>query len=216
MEDLKQLNLEGFDWSCRSETGKTPLVLRIHQALGDNSAKFADALKAIEWLINSGASIEQECTGGRSVLVWTEKPYVPRVTVECKGHTAISYVRALQRQMRKHLSEWKVPDDFLARVMKTFAVASGQSAAGPRVSIHEGIAELWEKSLAAKHSHDLTIQTADGPVTAHAHFLKTASSVVTAMLESPMKEGNAKHIEVKDTSSKAVSLFMEMLGCLSL
>ena len=79
------------------------------------------------------------------------------------------------------------------------------------MSIHEGIAELWEKSLAAKHSHDLTIKTADGLVTAHAHFLKTAS-VVAAMLESTMKEGRAQRIDVKDTSSKAVSLFLEILG----
>ena len=96
--------------------------------------------------------------------------------------------------------------------MKTIAVASGQRAAGPRVSVHEGITELWVKSLAAKHSHDLTIETADGLVTAHAHFLKTASSVVAAMLESPMKEGKAQRIEIKDTSSKAASLFLEMLG----
>ena len=82
----------------------------------------------------------------------------------------------------------------------------------PRVSIDEGIAELWEKSLAAKDSHDLTIETADGVVTAHAHMLKAASSVVTAMLESPMKEGKAHRIEIKDTSSKAASLFLETLG----
>ena len=215
LEDLKQLNLEGFDWSCRAGDGLTLLVVRIHTALGD-STSFADALSAIEWLIHSGASIEQECTGGHSLWCWTQKPEVPHVTVDCKGHNAISYVRTLQKQMREHLSEWKVQEDFLVRVMKTFAVASGQRAAGPRVSVHDGITELWVKSLAAKHSHDLTIETADGLVTAHAHFLKTASSVVTAMLESPMKEGKAQRIEVKDTSSKAVSLFMEMLGCLSL
>jgi len=215
LEDLKQLNLEGFDWSCRAGDGRTLLVVRIHKALEDATA-FADALSAIEWLIHSGASIEQECTGGHSTWFWAQKPEVPHVTVDCKGHNTISYVRTLQQKMREHLSEWKVQEGFLVRVMKTIAVASGQRAAGPRVSVHEGITELWVKSLAAKHSHDLTIETADGLVTAHAHFLKTASSVVTAMLESPMKEGKAQRIEVKDTSSKAVSLFMEMLGCLSL
>jgi len=80
------------------------------------------------------------------------------------------------------------------------------------VPIDEGIAELWEKSLAAKESHDLTIETADGLVTAHAHMLKAASSVVAAMLASPMKEGQAQRIEVKDAASNAVSLFLEMLG----
>ena len=95
--------------------------------------------------------------------------------------------------------------------LASFAAASSQSVTGPRVPIDEGIAELWEKSLAAKESHDLTIETADGLVTAHAHMLKAASAVVTAMLDSPMKEGKAQRIEVKDASSKAVSLFLEML-----
>jgi hypothetical protein len=71
---------------------------------------------------------------------------------------------------------------------------------------------LWEKSLAAKDSHDLTIETADGVVTAHAHMLKAASLVVRAMLESPMKEGKTQRIEIKDMSSKSVSLFLEILG----
>ena len=96
--------------------------------------------------------------------------------------------------------------------LASFAAASSQSVTGPRVPIDEGIAELWEKSLAAKESHDLTIETADGLVTAHAHMLKAASSVVAAMLASPMKEGQAQRIEVKDAASNAVSLFLEMLG----
>ena len=61
----------------------------------------------------------------------------------------------------------------------------------------------------------MTIETADGLVTAHAHMLKAASSVVAAMLESPMKEGQAQRIEIKDASSKAVSLFLEILGVVS-
>ena len=85
-------------------------------------------------------------------------------------------------------------------------------SARPRVSIDEGIADLWEKSLVEKDSHDLSLETADGVVTAHGFFVKKASPVVTAMLESPMQEGKAQRIEIKDTSSKAVSLFLEMLG----
>jgi hypothetical protein len=79
--------------------------------------------------------------------------------------------------MRENLEHWKAQDDFLAQVLSLFA-ASSPSASRHRVPIDEGIAELWEKSLAAKESHDLTIETADGLVTAHAHILKAASSVV--------------------------------------
>ena len=81
-----------------------------------------------------------------------------------------------------------------------------------RVCIHEGIAELWERYLGAKSSHDLTFKTADGEVTAHAQMLKEASSVVSAMLASPMKEGQAQAIWVKDATSSAVSLFLELLA----
>ena len=213
LEDLKKLNLEGFDWSER-RGGTTLLVARIAKALYNSKENDEQALNTIEWLICSGASIEQRCTGGKTKLWLKERPHVPEVELE--GLNAISFVQALQAKMRQHLSEWPAHETFLVRVMSCFARASSRASSssmvGPRVSIHEGIAQLWEKSLAAKDSHDLTIETADGMVTAHAHMLKAASSVVAAMLASPMKEGQAQRIEVKDTSGKAVSLFLEMLG----
>ena len=138
-------------------------------------------------------------------------PERPAVPVQCKGLSAISFVAVVQK-MRDNLKDWKREEAFLVKVTARFAAAFSLSAAGPRVSIHEGIAELWEKSLAAKESHDLTIETADGVVTAHAHMLKAASAVVAAMLGSPMKEGKAQRIEIKDTAGKAVSLFLERLG----
>eukprot|EP00435_Cladocopium_sp_Y103_P024738 s2633_g6.t1 len=141
-----------------------------------------------------------------------QHPDKPRIDVQCKGLSAISFVQVLQRKMREKLEQFKEAEAFLARVVKSFAVACFPRPTRPRVSIDEGIAELWEKSLAAKDSHDLTVVTADGVATAHAHMLKAASSVVTAMLESPMKEGKAHRIEIKDTPSKAVSLFLETLG----
>jgi hypothetical protein len=214
LEELKKVNLEGFNWSGLSEDGETLLVAYIRNVLYSTS-KFEGAFNTIEWLICSGASIEQKCTGGGQAEYWPDKPKAAKIRLECKGLSAISFVQALQWKMWDN-SEWRVQEAFLTKVLSCFVNASSRSASIPRVSVPEGIAELWEKSLAAKDSHDLTIETADGLVTAHAHFLKTASSVVTAMLESPMKEGKAQRIEVKDTSSKAVSLFMEMLGCLSL
>ena len=212
LKELKKMNLEGFDWSSRDETGKTPLVFAIQYALCSPVGRLDDALKTIDWLIYSGASVQQKCTGGKSVHVFNEKPDKPRIDVECQGLSAISYVRALQRKMREKLEHWKDQEAFLAKVVKSFAVACFPSPARPRVSIDQGIAELWEKSLAARDSHDLTIVTADGVVTAHAHMLKAASLVVTAMLGSPMKEGKAYRIEIKDASSKALSLFLETLG----
>ena len=216
VEALKKLNLEGFDWSSRHETGQTLLVRCIHKAMTQLTDKSGNTLETIEWLIRSGASMEQKCTGGKSNFGLTEKPEQPCIRVECRGHNAISYVWAVQRGMRQNLEHWNYAASFLTKILETFVEASVQkSPARPRVSIDAGIAELWEKSLAAKESHNLTIETADGLVTAHAHMLKAASSVVAAMLESPMKEGQAQRIEIKDASSKAVSLFLEILGVVS-
>ena len=210
LEELKKVDLEGFDWRGLSTAGKTPLVAFIGPAVAQD-LRYEDALKTIEWLICSGASLEQRCTGGSSEYSFSGKPE-EKISIECKGLSAISYVTELQSQMRENRKDWKGPEAFLTKVLSCFVNASSSIAARPRVSIHEGIAELWEKSLAAKDSHDLTIATADGVVTAHAHMLKAASSVVAAMLESPMKEGKTRRIEIKDMSGQAVSLFVEMLG----
>jgi len=211
LEELKKVNLEGFDWSGRKD-GKTLLVARIGRALYGKKAKFEEALNTIEWLICSGASIEQTCTGGHYDICWPGRREETEIWFECEGRSAISFVQTLQEKMRENLSAWTDQDTFLTKVMSLFVQTPSPNEARGRVSIDEGIAELWEKSLAAKDSHDLTIETADGPVTAHAHMLKAASSVVTAMLESPMKEGKTQRIEIKDMPGKAVSLFVEMLG----
>jgi len=211
LQDLKMLNLLGFDWSARDDAGRTLMVCHIEKALAQPKDRFEDALNCIEWLIRSGVRVGQKCTGGEST-VWSESDKAGTIIrVKCKGLNAISFVQSYREKMHEKGTVWRDEVAFLDKVMSRFAAASNAMAAGPRVSIHEGIATLWEKSLAAKDSHDLTMETADGLVTAHAHMLKAASSVVTAMLESPMKEGKAQRIEVKDTPSKAVSLFVEIL-----
>eukprot|EP00438_Fugacium_kawagutii_P017859 Skav229922 [mRNA] locus=scaffold3709:29085:29645:+ [translate_table: standard] len=70
---------------------------------------------------------------------------------------------------------------------------------------------FWEEFLHATASHDLTIEAADGQVTANSGMLQEASLVVHAMLASPMTEGKSQRIQLKDTSSIAVALFLEVL-----
>ena len=129
LEDLQKLNLEGFDW-CERRGGKTLLVACIGKALHDKKETETDeqALSTIEWLIWSGASIEQQCTGGKKTLWWKEKPNVTPVEVECDGLNAISFVQALQAKMRQNLSEWIVQEAFLVKVMSCFATASSPPA----------------------------------------------------------------------------------------
>ena len=101
---------------------------------------------------------------------------------------------------------------FLHRVLNRITKASSQQKKRrPRASVDEGIVEIWEKFLHATTSHDLTIEAADCCVTAHAQMLMEASPVVQAMLGSPMKEHHTQQIQLKDTSSGAVALFLEAL-----
>ena len=211
LKELKQINLDGFDWSASHESGMTIMVFCVRTMIFTCHPKYDEGLSYITWLIQSGARVEQKCTGGESSHRWPHKPEVPVVKVNCKGFSAISYVWKLRETMRENLSHWRDQVEFLTKALKCFATASNALASGPRVPIHEGIAELWEKSLADKVSHDVTIETADGAVTAHTHMLKAASPVVAAMLGSPMKEGKAQRIEIKDSSSAAVSLFLQIL-----
>ena len=184
------------------------MVTAVESGLSDDHQ---EALDKVEWLISQGASTTQKCTGG-SWSLYDEDEGEFNFTVERKGLSAIAYVKAWRAKLYEK-NPWPDTYNFLGQVFTTFArTPSSSRNYGAKVPINEGIAELWEKYLSAKDAHDLTIETGDGKVTAHAQMLKEASPVVRAMLESPMKEGLAQRIEVKDTSSSAVSLFLEFLG----
>ena len=86
LEDLKKMDLEGFDWSTRFESGVTLLVNCILNALV--LGKTGEHLEKIDWLIASGASIEQACTGGQSTLSWPGKPEIGEIKVKCKDLSA--------------------------------------------------------------------------------------------------------------------------------
>eukprot|EP00435_Cladocopium_sp_Y103_P033133 s2633_g8.t1 len=142
VEALKKLNLEGFDWSSRHENGQTMLVRCICKAMAQLNQKAGNALETIEWLIRSGASVEQQCTGGGSHLFFLkDKPEQPGISVECCGHNAISYAWTLQQGIRENPAHWNLAASFLTKLLETFAEASSPSAARPRVSIDAGIAE---------------------------------------------------------------------------
>ena len=210
LEDIKYLNLEGFDWnSLHPVYNETLVVMAVESGMVRNHQ---EALNKIEWFISQGASITQKCTGGNHSIYEESNEDATTITVDCKDLSAITFVEEWREKLKAN-SFWENTYNFLGQVFTIFArTPSSSQNHRPKVSIDEGIAELWERCLTAKSTHDLTIETADGQVTAHAHMLKEASPVVRAMLASPMKEGQAQRIEVKDSSSAAVSLFLEILG----
>ncbi|CAK9098576.1 BTB/POZ and TAZ domain-containing protein 4 (BTB and TAZ domain protein 4) [Durusdinium trenchii] len=212
LDGLKKLNPQKIDWSMlHTERGYTLLIA----AVNHGTDIYADqdqgerALKIIEWLISSGASTSQKCSP-KSKYRLSVGSGEKEMEVHYAGHSAVSFVAAWREQLRNKPQHSKRLS-FLGNVLNCFATATSSKGQRPRVSIDEGIAELWEKYLGAKDSHDLTIEAADGSVTAHAQMLKEASPVIRAMLASPMKERHNQRIEVKDTPSSGVSLFLEIL-----
>ena len=58
-------------------------------------------------------------------------------------------------------------------------------------------------------THNLIFETAGREVSAHEHMLLLASPMLNAMLQSIMKEGSSKRIQVRDSSESGVSLFLD-------
>ena len=104
-EDMKKLNLEGFDWNSRHPVhGQTLLVVAIRSGM---TGKYQEGLNKIEWLIRQGASLSQKCTGGLSYAVWNiANPEATRITVQCKYLCAVDFVQACRRQS-KGIDSWK-------------------------------------------------------------------------------------------------------------
>ncbi|CAK9068118.1 unnamed protein product [Durusdinium trenchii] len=132
------------------------------------------------------------------------------VTVTYACHSAVSYVAAWKSLLSQRKEDWSRVQAYLTKVLRCFT-AQSEALPQARISIRQGIVDLWERCLMDTSSQDLTFNTADGEVTAHSHVLAQASPVVAAMLSSPMKEGQKCLIEVKDASSNSVSLFLELL-----
>ena len=217
-EAMKNLDPERIDFSRRHwMSGRTFLAQAAEHLLYMDEDEREEGLECIKRLLNWGASPEQTCANwATSSEIWKEDDKeLTKVTLDASGHSAISYCETCILKFKAKLdesyeSDWEDEIEVLGQVLDCFAMAASKEKVA-RVSIHEAVVELWEKQLAAKASHDLTFKTADGEVTAHAQMLKDASSVISAMLASPMKEGQAQTIEVKDACSSGVSLFLEML-----
>lgn len=213
-DDMKAFHPGRIHWRRLHPThGWTFLVMGVYVLLFNTPVRAAEGLKLVEWLLRSGASTSQKCSKAATeislsyTLKDSKKSYLK---ASCASCSVLDVVRESCQQVHKK-AEWKAQEDQLRKVLMVFANASS-SQASPRVSIHPGIMDIWEKFYAAKGSHDLTFETADGPVTAHAQVLKEASTVLSAMLQSSMKEGGSRRVEVNDTPGSAVSLFLELLG----
>eukprot|EP00438_Fugacium_kawagutii_P018504 Skav201477 [mRNA] locus=scaffold828:36253:37224:- [translate_table: standard] len=211
-KEIKSTVPENFDWHVLHPTKRTTILIEAINSCGDwSESSHLKKLDDIEWLVQRGASYSQQCGGsahGRSK--WKKIKPDERLTVGYDAHSFISYIQAWVKAL-KGKEEWEVERKFLEESLVRIARASSEKQTRPRLFVDEGIVEIWEKCLHATASHDVTIEAADGQVTAHTCMLQEASPVVRAMLGSPMKEGKSQQIQLKDTSCSAVTLFLEAL-----
>ena len=215
LEQLKNNIPKGFTWrELHPERNTTILVEALAMGLSPVSPASEEAcLDLIEWLVSSGASSSQK--GGETpmlqCLMNRNDPSDPSASIPLSRLSALSYIRTWKQALGP--SElWKDNTLYLRKALDRIGKATSElQTRRRRAPVDEGIIDIWERYLGATASHDLTIEAADGCVTAHARMLQEASPVVRAMLASPMRERKAQQIQLQDTSSGAVRLFLQTL-----
>lgn len=80
-----------------------------------------------------------------------------------------------------------------------------------KIPVDEHVVDRWDRLFQDKSKHDTIFETSDGQCSAHSTILSLASPVLQASLNSSMREGQHKQIAVKDSSSEAVNIFLELI-----
>ena len=133
------------------------------------------------------------------------------VEVPCKSHSPLTFLFVLLEAFRKSKggASWSARIGYLERALSV--MTSTAAARKPKVPVHQSVVDVWHSVQDMTSTHNVIFETADGKVSAHAMVLTAASPVLKAMLESSMKEGSSKRIEVKDSCKGCVSLFLDIL-----
>lgn len=206
LETLRKLPVAKIDWNKTHpvDPGMTPLMMAIYRLVKKKNKKYVDI---IEWLVRNGADPTRTLPD-----VLSSKVRAKEVQISLAGHSAFSLITVWMKTayQRKHAS---FPRDLLSEAKHRMTIASVECMSNQRheVSVDKSVVDLWERVLDSTSSHDVTFQAADKPVTAHSLVLVEASPVLRAMLQSPMREGGTREIEVRDTNSSAIVLFLETL-----
>ena len=144
VEDLKGAVPAAFSWRELDPLKRTILVAAIAAAVGGKCS--SESLEVIEWLVESGASWSQKSGQSARIVSFGRKE------VPWSNRCAISFIEALLEQLD---SKWEAEIEFLKAVSRR--IGKGNRKRGPiscrsRVSIDEGVVEIWEKVFAAQGS----------------------------------------------------------------
>ncbi|CAE6916274.1 klhl36, partial [Symbiodinium sp. CCMP2456] len=222
-QGLRQFAPVDFDWNQElGEHKHPPLFYAVIHSLPEtayNDAEQEKRLKTIECLLELGAD-PLRCTSStlqkdlffqtrvKGKLVCKEETLVE---VSYEGQSTISFVMNVLGELRKGKggADWTVACNYLESILaliKTTTAGKSQS-----IVVHQEVAHMWESFREMTSTHNVVFESSDGEVSAHDHVLMISSPVLKAMLESSMKEGSCRRIDIKDSSSRGISLFLDLL-----
>mmetsp|Transcript_22744 Transcript_22744/g.51202 ORF Transcript_22744/g.51202 Transcript_22744/m.51202 type:complete len:353 (+) Transcript_22744:48-1106(+) len=214
LKPLQKLIPADFDWSVRDED-KVPLLhyAVVYGLLPEGDAKWGEYVDVIKWMVRSGADPRYRACSDKgdegashSLTLRGEK-----IKLHYGDHSAITLTIEWLKELEasKNAADWKDQCTYLEKVLSVLTESAASSR--QKVPVDASLLDMWESVLDMKDTHNVTFETADGPVTAHDHILMAASPVLKAMLQSTMKEGVNKCVQIPDASSSAASLFLEVL-----
>lgn len=218
LEGLQAFAPPKFDWTQAIGEKELPaLMYVIHYNVTQTEALRKQSLKMVEWLLKVGADPRQKLPADHPFRWQIHKNNNPEATkfiVEYGGHSAVSLAFAYLQQAQKRTgnADWSQLEAHLKAVLAILSSsATANSSFGADVTVPRSTLDLWESMRDSTTSHSVIFECSDGKVSAHTQVLMLASPVLKAMLTSAMKEGSNWLIQVKDSSSSGVSLFLDLL-----
>ncbi|CAE7321900.1 klhl36 [Symbiodinium sp. CCMP2456] len=219
LDGLRKFAPPSFDWCQPLSEERVPVLVHvINQGLANAGDKRrASLLKIAEWLLKAGADPRDKIPlpNTKRFHLWkTEAVDKTLISVGYAGHSAVSYGFAWlgQLQLGKGGADWSTNRKHLEDVVGLFAgTTAGKNLPVADVIVPQSTVDLWESMRDLTSSHNMIFEASDGEVSAHDQILVLASPVLKAMLQCAMREGTSRRIQVKDSPSAGVSLFLDVL-----
>ena len=219
LDGLQKFTPPRFDWAqlVGPINKRMPALLwAIHEGVLGWGPKQDKCIKIVKWLLRVGADPEQRLSvgvSGHSLFrgEGEEAKNASKITIEYAGHNSMSLAIAWLKQMEPHKggADWTTDEEYLKNVISL--LSASKISRGADVTVPQSTFSLWESMRDLTASHNVIFESSDGEVTAHDQILVLASPVLKAMLETAMKEGTSRRIQVKDSSSSGISLFLDLL-----
>ncbi|CAE7781349.1 KLHL2 [Symbiodinium sp. CCMP2592] len=212
LEGLQSFTPDHYDWSqCLGPRQRPPLVLVLKPLCRRDTAE--NALKMIEWMVQSGASPLQKMGPEAKALELKKGEHqFDNISVACAGQSALTFACAALEAMTEvpFYVDWSLCIQHLRQAVAIMTKGTAMSRK-TNLLVPQGVVDTWESVQNMTSTHNVVFETADDEVSAHDLILVAASPVLKAMLQSTMKEGSSKRIPVKDSSGSGVRLLVDML-----